>query len=241
VGLDAAFFPALWALAEKTRVRPEVLLAVWWFETGGTLEPSTRNAYGCIGLNQSCPKSIGGPGFPVDASVYQAWPASAQLAWIAPQLEGAIARGGGEPFRSAARYMQGNMLPASLPIARGVRDAICGRAGPFPGAYEPNAGLDFTGDGRITLEDIGDTFADAIRARGANLRAAIARAYAERPADAPWSGPLDVFDAVYEPGSTRHLARPARVARGRRSGPIVAFFAFAAGGILLTRLRRRHA
>ena len=157
-GLDSAFFPALWALAEKYNTRPEFFLIVWWEESG--LNPGAVNSIGCTGLNQSCPKSTGGPGYP---SGYASWPASEQLTgWIAGQVASGIKANGG-PFLSAARYLQANFLPATLPksTAPGPKaiapdDVICGKAGPYARAYNGNAQFDVGKNGTITLQDLGD-------------------------------------------------------------------------------------
>jgi hypothetical protein len=189
VNLDAAFWPALWDAAELADTRPEVLLTVWCAESG--LDPSAENAVGCIGLNQSCPKSMGGPGFPVDAATYKASPASVQMDWILPQLLDAVrANGGG--FLSAARYWQANMLPATLATARAPNDTIAAAAGPYAAGYAANKDLDFNRDGRITLADLG-AYLQKHYGGSSILRSAVATAYAQRPSGAPWSSPALVF------------------------------------------------
>ena len=195
--LDEAFWPALWDAALASGTRPEVLLAVWYAESG--LEPTIQNAIGCIGLNQSCPKP-NGPGFPGDdASGYKATPASGQVtAWIKPQLLGLVARNGG-PFRSAARYRQANWLPATLATAKRPGDIIAAAAGPYAWAYEANRGLDVRGAGAVTLDDLGFGLEQLIdHGAAAPLERAIATAYAHRPDNAPWTAPDLV---LYEPGS----------------------------------------
>lgn len=195
--LDDAFWPALWSLSLASGTRPETFLAVWAYESG--LDPTARNSLGCVGLNQSCPKSIGGPGFPNDdADAYQASPASAQLAWIAPQVMNQIAMNGG-PFRSAARYYQANFLPATLTTVRDPSAVLAGKNGPYPQAYAANAQLDATGDGAITLNDLAVVLQrQLVGARGVPLKSAIAAAYAQKPAEAPWTG---ARLTLFEPGS----------------------------------------
>lgn len=229
MSLDAAFWPALWDLAIAERVRPEVLLCVWWAES--SLDPAAQNQIGCIGLNQSCPRSIGGPGFPTaDPSTYKGWAASAQLAWIHPQIAGAIALDGGRPFRSAARYRQATFLPGSLPKARGPNDTIAAGDGPYATQYRGNVGLDFDHDGRITLQDIGDQLYDAIAKRGGYLRGVIAEAYRHAPAGAPWTEPLSMEATVYEPGSALPVGG-APAPRRRGPGAAGLFVAFLLGGM----------
>src|SRR5579859_4531633 len=124
MNLDDAFWPALWSLATSVGTRPETLLAVWFAESG--LDPGAQNAIGCVGLNQTCPREIGGPGFPNDdAAAYASAPASGQVAWIAPQVASAVHLNGG-PFRSGARYYQANFLPATLATAKRPGDVIAG-------------------------------------------------------------------------------------------------------------------
>lgn len=197
--LDAAFWPALWSLvALPSGTRPEVFLAVWLYESG--LDPSAQNAGGCIGLNQSCPAASGGPGFPggdAAAQAYRASPASAQLAWIAPQVMSDMQLNGG-PFASAARYFQANLLPATLATAKQPSDVIAARGGPYAGAYASNAVLDVGGDGAITLDDLGHALQNKILASGSTLSSAIAQTYAAAPAGAPWSSPALV---LFEPAA----------------------------------------
>lgn len=192
--LDDAFWPALWDAALASGTRPEVLLTVWYAES--SLESTAENSIGCIGLNQSCP-APNGPGFPSgDAAAYKASPASAQVAWIKPQLLGQVHLNGG-PFRSAARYRQANWMPATLATAKQPGSVIAGATGPYAWAYEANRGLDVRGDGAITLDDLGLGLAQLIARSGAPLEQAIATAYAHRPDGAPWNGPDLV---LYEPG-----------------------------------------
>jgi hypothetical protein len=193
--LDDAFWPALWEVAKKSGTRPEVLLTVWFAESG--LDPRATNSIGCTGLNQSCPKPYG-PGFPGDdAEAYRAAPASVQVAWIAHQVLEAVRLNGG-PFQSAARYHQANFLPASLATAKRPGDAVAGRRGPYAFAYNANPGLDVNGDGVITLDDLGRGLELLVQKHGTPLEEAIVTAYARRPDDAPWDSAALAF---YEPAS----------------------------------------
>src|SRR5579859_5475909 len=127
---------------------------VWFAES--ELEPSAENPVsGCIGLNQTCPTSMGGPGFPSTSEAFKASPASQQLAWIGPQVMAQVGLNGGG-FGSAARYYQANFLPATLPVAKRSGDIIAARNGPYAAAYAANKDLDVRGTGAITLADLGD-------------------------------------------------------------------------------------
>jgi hypothetical protein len=223
--LDDAFWPALWALALETGTRPETFLAVWFAESG--LEPAARNAGGCIGLNQSCPKTLGGPGFPNDdADAYASAPASAQLAWIRLQVLAAIRLNGG-PFRSAARYYQANFLPATLATAKVPDDVIAARSGPLASAYVANAGLDATHDGAITLRDLGLYLQQRVASGGGVLESAIARAYAVRPAGAPWPA---ARLTLFEPGPAVATAASVRSGAGGLFAGLLLLLAFARFG-----------
>jgi hypothetical protein len=209
VKIDARFWPALWGLAIDADTRPEILLTVWFAESG--LDPSAENSVGCIGLNQTCPASMGGPGFPSTPQAYKAAQASEQVAWIAPQVL-AQARLNGGGFRSAARYYQANFLPATLITAKRPADVIAARTGPYAAAYEANKGLDVSGDGTITLVDLGDYLERVVTKKGldvdqgAPLATAIAAAYSSRnlPPNAPWTSPALV---VHEPLPSPPAAR----------------------------------
>ena len=197
VDLDDAFFPALWSLAISVGTRPEILLAVWLAESG--LDPHAQNSIGCIGLNQTCPQP-GGPGFPDDdGPAYRAMLASAQLAWIGPQVVNGARLNGG-PFLSAARYYQSNFLPGTLTTAREPRAVIAAREGPYSLAYAANAQLDAGADGAITIEDLGRFVAGAVANAGPAWDTLLARVYAWAPPQSPWSSPALV---IYEPGSSR--------------------------------------
>ena len=229
MALDANFWPALWNLATASGTRPEVLLTVWFAESG--LDPAAVNVDGCIGLNQTCPKELGGPGLPSTPEAYRASSASQQVAWIAPQVLAAVKLNGG-PFASAARAYQANLMPATLTTARRSGDVIMSKSGPYPMEYAANAGLDVNRDGKITLQDLGDYLVGVVRDRGydvdhgAPLSVAIHTAYANRPPHAPWNSPNLV---IREPG-------PAVAGRGRASGVLGALLV---GAVLVGAVSRR--
>ncbi len=221
MALDDAFWPALWKLAMATGTRPELLLCVWFAESD--LEPTAENSAGCIGLNQTCPKP-NGPGFPSTPAAYKGSPASAQVAWIARQVESAVKLNGG-PFQSAARYWQANWMPATLSTAKAPDAVIAGKDGPYAWAYRDNAGLDADKDGRITLQDLGDRLELLVLSRGAPLTRAIRLAYANRPAAAPWSEPELV---IHEPAPATPSGAPPS------AGPIASGGIGGGGAALLT-------
>jgi hypothetical protein len=211
--LDANFWPALWRLALAADTPPEILLTVWFAESG--LDASAENEVHCIGLNQTCPAELGGPGFPTTAEAFKAAPASQQLLWIGPQVLAQVRLNGGG-FRSAARYYQANFLPATLPTATRPSDVIAGRHGPYAAAYAANKSLDVQGEGAITLAGLGKYLENVVRAmdvhQGAPLETAIHTAYAPHhvPPGSPWPAPALV------------LSEPTPTAVGRRGGAAVA-------------------
>jgi hypothetical protein len=220
--LDANFWPALWNLAAASGTRPEIFLTVWFAESG--LDPSIVNKDGCIGLNQTCPKEIGGPGFPTTPKAYAALPASEQVAWIAPQVLSQVKLNGG-PFQSAARYYQANFMPATLTTVRGAGDVIASKFGPYAMEYEANKGLDMNKDGKITLSDLGDFLVHVVNGygydvdKGAPLSTAIHTAYLHAPPRPLWSSPALVI----------REREPAVASKGR-GGAIVIALCF--GGLL---------
>jgi hypothetical protein len=220
--LDANFWPALWSLAAASGTRPEIFLTVWFAESG--LDPSIVNKDGCIGLNQTCPKEIGGPGFPTTPEAYAALPASEQVAWIAPQVLSQVKLNGG-PFLSAARYYQANFMPATLTTAKRAGDVIASKFGPYAMEYANNAGLDMNKDGKITLSDLGDFLVHVVNDygydvdKGAPLSTAIHTAYLHAPPRPLWSSPALV---IRERG-------PAVASKGR-GGAVVIALCF--GGLL---------
>jgi len=235
LALDAAFWPALWSLvALPSGTRPEVLLAVWLYESN--LEPTAQNADGCIGLNQSCPAANGGPGFPggdAEAQAYRSAPASEQLAWIGPQVLRAVELNGG-PFESAARYFQANLLPATLATARAPGDVIAARGGPYASAYAANAQLDANGDGALSLDDLGHALQNKILASGSKLSDAIASSYAAAPSSSPWSSPAL---ALFEPPSSSP-ASAAASSSSRGAGALALGLAMFGGVLALARGHR---
>lgn len=220
--LDANFWPALWNLAAASGTRPEIFLTVWFAESG--LDPSIVNKDGCIGLNQTCPKEIGGPGFPSTPEAYSALPASEQVAWIAPQVLSQVKLNGG-PFQSAARYYQANFMPATLATAKRAGDVIASKVGPYAMEYEANKGLDMNKDGKITLSDLGDFLEHVVNDYGYNvdsgapLSTAIHTAYLHAPPHPLWTSPALV---IRERG-------PAIASKGR-GGAVVIALCF--GGLL---------
>ena len=128
------------AMAERLGTRPEFLLAVMSFETGGSFDTGVRNAVGsgATGLIQFMPATAGELGTSTDA-----------LARMSPV----------EQLEYVERYFNNRSDPGDLGTLEGVYTTVLyGSPRPDPGAvlfdsgaaYSQNAGLDLNGDGRIT-------------------------------------------------------------------------------------------
>lgn len=178
MSLDAAFYPGLWDLYAATggSVRPEYLLPVLYGESGFQ---SVQNAQGADywGINQESGSSLRSKG--IDPLSYLSWPASEQLrVIITPRVAGQVQANG--PIRSATRLYQGNLAPASLPVAFSFPDIIAAEGGTrYQGGeaavYSGNKVLDLDNSHTIT---VGDLAAWATgKSHAAAVLAAIAKAY----------------------------------------------------------------
>ncbi|MFK8014795.1 MAG: LysM peptidoglycan-binding domain-containing protein [Gammaproteobacteria bacterium] len=140
-----AFISEVEAMAERLGTRPEYLMAVMSFETGGTFSSSVvNNVSGATGLIQFIPPTARGLGT-----------STAELARMTPVEQLAVVE----------QYFE--QYPGRLGTLEGVYTSVLsGRATPDPDAtlvtpsgrafvrgnieYTQNAGLDFNNDGRIT-------------------------------------------------------------------------------------------
>lgn len=179
MSLDAAFYPGLWDLYAATggAVRPEYLLPVLYGESSFQ---SVQNAQGADywGINQESGASLRAKG--IDPAVYLTWPASEQLRVVVlPRVAGQVQANG--PIRSATRLYQGNLAPASLPVAFSFPDIIAAEGGTrYQGAeasvYTGNKLLDVDNSHTITVGDLAKRV--GTYATSAAVLAAIARSYA---------------------------------------------------------------
>ena len=175
---------ALWSIYNSTGVRPEWLIPVLAYESG--LNPGVANAagYPYYGLNQIAGSQLQARG--IDPADYLTWPASRQLSTVVgPYIAGQVKSFG--PLQSATRVYQANFLPATLKTATWLGDVIATRGDAY---YGPNAGLDQSGKGFITTEDLAQVMTKAAAEAGA--MSALAQTYARAPVDV--GGP---YDAVY--------------------------------------------
>lgn len=134
------FLRGVEAMAERLGTRPEFLMAVMSFETGGTFDTGVLNAAGsgATGLIQFMPATAAELGTSTEA-----------LARMSPV----------EQLEYVERYFNNRSDPGDLGTLEGVYTTVLhGSPRPDPdsvlfdsgAAYSMNAGLDLNGDGRIT-------------------------------------------------------------------------------------------
>ena len=183
----------LWILFDATGIRPEYLLPVLYYESG--FDPSRPNAQGApyYGVAQTSGSHLTAIG--TTPAAFLAMTAAEQIRLaVAPYFRDLAPLGIG----SGARAYQANLLPATLATVRGLAQVVAQR-GSF--AYASNAQLDVFHQGAITLAGLAVVMGRS--AASAPVRAAIARAYALRPAAGPPRNPAfgtDYLDAVETAG-----------------------------------------
>lgn len=179
MALDAASFPILWDLYDKTGdLRPEYVLPVLYGESG--FNPGAVNA-GHYGLNQIDGASLTAMG--IDPASYVNWAPSQQLNRVVePSLVSLVENHG--PIRSGTRLYQANFLPGSLGLAHDFGDVIVAKGGTRYGGqedafYRGNQVLDTAHKGFITVGDL----AARVKAMSSSptVAAAIAKAYLVKP------------------------------------------------------------
>lgn len=170
-----AFGNALWMVSDRLGIRPEWQLQVLNLES--SLNPSSVNSGGCVGLNQLCPSTY--PNYVnVPVNDYRKWTASAQLSGpVFAYWRDALTNG---PINSAARLMVAQLGQRLLSTAVAPNDTVL--AAPSPG-YAANSGLDLSHDRRITVQDLTDMMTR--QARSPAVQEAVARTYALRPNQIP--------------------------------------------------------
>jgi hypothetical protein len=182
---------ALWAIYDATGVRPEYLAPVLYFESG--FNPALPNAAGqpYYGIAQTSSAKLAVLG--TTPAAFLAMSQGDQIrAAVAPYFAGVVKNYG--PLRSATRAYQANFEPATLARVRSLAQIIEPHG---TRAYVANAAaLDPLRHGAITLGDLAIVMGRASKAP--EVRAAVARAYALRPAAAPAREP--VFGDDFAPG-----------------------------------------
>jgi hypothetical protein len=178
--LDDDALQALWSIFDASGIRPEYLIPVLYFESAGTFDPSISNRAGApfYGLAQTSAPKLAEFGTTPAAFLAMSQGAQIRLA-VAPYFAQVVKSYG--PIRSATRAYQANFEPATLAHVRGLGQ-IVDHAGTR--SYAANASaLDVYKHNAITLGDLALVMSHAAAAQ--SVRAATARAYALRPADAP--------------------------------------------------------
>ena len=174
--LASAAVAALWALYDRTGIRPEWIAPTLYIESG--FNPALQNRAGApyYGIGQNAAGDIAAAG--ATPAEYMTWSAEEQLAEVVTPYFARQVKAFG-PLRSGTRVYQANFLPGTLPTARGLSQVIAWRGSAF---YAANAAaLDPTRDGAITVSDIALVVARA--AAEGEVRAALAQAYALRPSE----------------------------------------------------------
>ncbi len=169
---------ALWSVYDATGLRPEYLAPVLYFESG--FDPSRPNAAGhaYYGIAQTGAAKLALLGVTPAAFLAMGQGDQIRLA-VLPYFKNAIASYG--PLRSATRAYQANFEPATLAHVRSLAQIIEPRG---TRSYVANAAaLDPLHQGAITLAGLAVVMGRA--AKAPEVRAAIARAYALRPSEAP--------------------------------------------------------
>jgi hypothetical protein len=222
-----AFGNALWAVSDQLEIRPEWQLPVLAMETGGTFDPATVNPYGCVGLNQFCPRTYGAyVQTPVDD--YRTWTASAQLAGpVLAYWSKALHYG---PIRSSTRLMLAQLGQGLLARAPTLGSVVFAQPSV---EYRANAEFDVDQKGSITVQDLARAMGRW--ARSALVLDALVRAYALRPAEQPRD---PVYGDDYEAPSTPIVQPPDR-STGVFAATVVALAIAMAGGYAAYGTRRR--
>ena len=133
------FIRGVESMAERLGTRPDYLLGVMSFETGGSFAPDIRNSIGATGLIQFLPSTARGLGTSTDALADMS---SVEQLQVVEQYF--------EPYRGKLDTLEGV-----------YSSVLSGTATPDPNAtlpdfergrpaYESNAGLDFNNDGRVS-------------------------------------------------------------------------------------------
>ncbi len=169
---------ALWNLCDATGIRPEWLLPVMFHESG--FRPSFQNLdgadnWGLIQMSGYMLLRLG-----VTPPLLRLWPASTQIARvITPYFKGQVHILG--PLTSAVKvyqcvFLPGSLMPGRPEYAPNPTDVITRAGNAF---YEGNRGLDTTGSGTITPNDLAAIIAMALVVP--DVHSAIDRTYFERP------------------------------------------------------------
>lgn len=177
VALSDDGLAALWSLYDASGIRPEYMIPMLYLESG--FDPTLANRAGApyYGIAQTMGAHLTALGTTPAAFMAMSQGDQIRLA-VSPYFKRAVASYG--PLRSATRVYLANYLPARLATARSLSQIV------EPGGtvyYKGNEVLDPLHHHAIALSDLALLMARAVKQPEA--KAAIARAYALRPAAAP--------------------------------------------------------
>lgn len=149
--LDETFYLAFVNACGRLRIDPHDLIRVCYSESG--VKASAHNPHGhASGIFQAMPDTLVGLGWTKGHDAYRQLSAAEQV----PYLERYF-RPWAEHCKSDALCYTACFLPAMLKKAAEVGESyvLCGARGPLTWAYVANKGLDYDGDGNISLGDLG--------------------------------------------------------------------------------------
>lgn len=144
---DQEFRAAVDDVSQRLQINPDDLYAVIGFETGGTFDPSIRNAAGsgATGLIQFMPQTAAGLGTSVEALAGMS--RARQMHYVEKHFKAV----GLKPGASRSDLYMAVLFPAA--VGKSDNFVLFGK-GAMPGyeglAYDQNSGLDKNGDGSVT-------------------------------------------------------------------------------------------
>ncbi len=193
---------ALWALYDKTGLRPEYILPT--FQAESVCNPAAVNKdSGAVGLNQILPSYLPSG---VDATTYATWPASQQITQvITPSIASTLASLKPTVILSGTRFYQSNLLPATVngtagwKAARYPADVVVSKSGPTnqnAADYTGNAGIDVGKKFYISVSDL-EAF---VRKTLPAIQSTLTAVYALRPTET-MTDPVIGTDPYLQPGA----------------------------------------
>ncbi len=142
------FISKVEGIAQRLGAKPEQLMAVMSFESGGTFSPSIRNSIGATGLIQFIPSTARGLGTSTEALSKMS--ATKQLDYVEKYFNGFDKSKLGTVEGLYTSVLTGKSQPDPNTTLRTASGNSFTRGTP---EYRDNAGLDFNKDGKITTAE----------------------------------------------------------------------------------------